>query len=155
MDQSKEAFGLLSEATGKYEGSGMNHEGQDFKGSFQMRSAFPGKLISLESSAVGSSGEVYHEEVSWIGPDMAGTLMLYVSSNNHPGVTPHAFDRLEEKDGAKHIVFRFGDVSNVQSFREEIAISIFSDGQLSHFYAWGLTGGEFKTRSGSKMRRVI
>ena len=40
------------------------------------------------------------------------------------------------------------------SFREEVTIACFNDGSLEHRYACGLPGGEFETRSGSKMARV-
>ncbi|MGZ3692650.1 MAG: hypothetical protein ACXWQO_00150 [Bdellovibrionota bacterium] len=153
MEQSKKAWSLLSEAIGTYRGSGINHEGQNFTGTLKLETAYPGKLLGLRSNAIGSSGEVFHDEVSWIGKDLMGALTLYVTSNNHPGVTAHVFDRLNENSEAKEIIFRFGDPQNRNSFREEITFSLFSDGSLAHHYAWGMPGGDFAPRSGSRMQR--
>ncbi len=152
MDSASMAWDLLVQATGSYSGSGVNHEGQSFSGYCILNSVMPQKLISVRSEAKGQKGEIFHEEVSWIGRDLAGNLTLFVTSTNHPGITPHVFNRLEEsQEGIKRIVFRFGNLDDVNSFREEVTFAIESDGSLQHQYAWGLPGGEFRPRSGSKM----
>lgn len=154
MDSSGLAWDLLQKAAGSYVGEGVNHEGENFSGFCILNSVLPQKLISVRSEAKGATGVVYHEEVSWIGRDLEGVLTLFVTSNNHPGITPHLFHRLEETpQGAKKIVFRFGNPDEVQSFREEVIFAIEADGSLQHHYSWGLPGGEFMPRSGSRMQK--
>jgi hypothetical protein len=132
----------------------VNHEGESFLGFCILNSVLPQKLISVRSEAKSATGVVYHEEVSWIGRDLGGALTLFVASNNHPGITPHFFHRLEETpEGSKKIIFRFGDPAEMQSFREEVTFAIEADGSLRHQYSWGLPGGEFRERSGSRMRK--
>jgi hypothetical protein len=152
MSDAKNAWGLLTESVGDYAGRGINHEKQNFNGALNLRFDFENKSLSLVLSATGDKGEVFHAERSWLGFDISGSLVLYVVSNNHPAITPHLFDRLETgTDGEKRIVFRFGDVQDKNTFREEINLNIFSDKSIEHFYSWGLPGGNFEPRSGSRM----
>jgi hypothetical protein len=151
---SKLAWEFLSQSTGSYSGRGVNHEGQDFTGGLRLEEVVPGKMLSLVSSARGDRGEVYHEEASFIGRDISGSLQLWVASNNHPAVVPHAFHRIEEKDGARNVIFRFGNPGLRESFREEVTIALHNDGSLTHRYAWGLPGSEFEPRSGSRMQKI-
>jgi hypothetical protein len=155
MEPSQSAWRLLAEAVGAYEGRGINHEKQAYRSSFRLTSAVPEKLFSLSSVAIGESGETFHHEVSWIGCDLSGILTLFVVSNNHPAVTPHVLDRIEKDEDRHSLVFRFGDIMNTWSFREEVTISLHADSSISHHYAWGLPGGAFAPRSGSeKMKRT-
>lgn len=155
MKASDLAWQLLLTQQGSYAGTGVNHEGQSFMGQLNLESLLPEKLMLLKSSAIGANGEVFHQEVSTLGRDQEGALTLFVNSNNHPGVTPHVFDRLEEStDGDKKIVFRFGLPHEVETFREEVALIVHTDQSLSHHYSWGLPGGEFAARSGSRMQSL-
>jgi hypothetical protein len=154
MADAKLAWDLLAESTGSFQGRGINHEGQAFLGEFKLETVLPGKLLSVSSSATGDDGELYHKEVSWIGRDISGVLQLYVSSNNHPAITPHAFHRIEETRDAKHVIFRFGNPDLRDTFREEITFSFYREGSVAHLYAWGMPGGNFEPRSGSKMKRI-
>lgn len=152
MSDTKKAWSLLAESVGDYSGRGINHEKQNFTGVLSLKFDFENKSLSLVSSATGDQGQVFHSERSWLGFDITGSLVLYVVSNNHPAIAPHLFNRLETgKDGEKKIVFRFGDIQDKNSFREEININIFNDKSIEHFYSWGLPGGEFEPRSGSRM----
>lgn len=154
MMNAKMAYDLLSGATGSFAGRGVNHEGQPFLGELTLETCVAEKVIAVHSSATGDNGDVYHSEVSWIGFDITGSLMLYVASSNHPGITPHAFNRIEETAGEKRVVFRFGDPADRAAFREEVTFALSNDGAISHHYAWGLPHGEFEPRSGSKMARL-
>lgn len=151
-----EVMNLLLETAGNYFGEGRNHEGQRYRGSFELKPVLDGKVLELRSRAEGIHGETFHEETSLISSDLAGELNLYVTSNNHPGLTVHKFNRVEiGSSGEKRIVFRFGDVNDKNTFREEITIATYQDGSVEHHYAWGMPGGNFEPRSGSKMARVI
>ncbi len=153
MSDAELAWGLLAESVGDYQGRGLNHEKQNFTGKLNLKFEFENKVLLLTSSATGDSGETYHAEKSWVGFDITGSLYLYVCSNNHPAITPHLFNRVEKtSDGVQKIVFRFGDLNDKNSFREEVNINI-GKGVIEHFYSWGLPGGDFEPRSGSKMMK--
>lgn len=153
MSDAKLAWNLLTESVGDYQGRGVNHEKQNFTGKLNLKFEFQNKLLLLTSTATGDQGEIYHSEKSWIGFDMMGSLYLYVCSNNHPGIAPHLFNRIEKTDeDIQKIVFRLGDLNNKNSFREEVNINIKKD-FIEHFYSWGLPGGEFEPRSGSRMMK--
>ena len=155
MTESKKAWGLLTEACGVYAGQGMNHENQSYDSELVLKSAVENKLLLLISEARGLHGEMFHMEATTIGYDMTGKLTMFVSSNNHQAVTPHFFDRIEVGPlGEKKLIFRFGDVTDRNSFREEININLYPSGELEQTYSWGMTGGEFQARSGAKMQKA-
>lgn len=151
-----EVMNLLLETAGNYFGEGRNHEGQRFRGSFELKPLFEGRVLELRSRAEGLNGELFHEESSLISSDLSGQLNLYVTSSNHPGLTVHRFDRLESgQEGEKRIIFRFGNPEDKNTFREEITIATYQDGSVEHHYSWGMPGGEFEPRSGSKMKKIL
>lgn len=155
MKNPKIAWDLLAQAVGAYCGRGVNHEGQNFTGKLTLEVAIEGKALLLKSSATGDQGETYHEESSLIGRDLSGALQLFVASNNHPAIVAHEFHRIEEKDGDRSVIFRFGNPEVKESFREEITVTVHADGSLTHHYAWGMPGGEFAPRSGSRMQKLV
>jgi len=154
-DTSRIAWGLMLAAMGKYAGAGVNHEGENFKATLVLTTKLPDKVIAVQASAKGEHGEVYHQEMSWMGRDSAGQLNLFIVSNNHPAIVAHVFDRIECTSDCQSIVFRHGDLDDESNFREEVCFSLYSDGSLSHSYAWGLPGGEFQVRSESRLIRQI
>ncbi len=155
MTESKKAWGLLTESCGIYAGQGVNHENQSYDSELVLKVALEDKLLLLISEARGLHGEMFHTEVTTIGYDITGKLTMFVSSNNHPGVTPHFFDRIEIGPlGEKRLVFRFGDITDRNSFREEIYINIYPSGELEQSYSWGMAGGELQARSGAKMQKA-
>lgn len=156
QSQSEQAWILLNNAFGNYFGTGINHEGQKYEANFHLKIEFPEKLISIKAEAKGIKGEIYHEEMSWVGRDILGSLSLFVVSNNHKGITAHYFNRLEEtKDGPKKVIFRFGDPEDKLNFREEVTFAIHKNYNIEHIYAWGLPGGSFETRSSALMKKII
>ena len=152
---SARAWKLLSESVGTYSGRGINHEGEEYVSRLQLKLELPEKLISLQSQARGGDDRLFHGEVSWIGRDLDGELTLYVDSTNHPGVTPHAFEKLEESVNEKKIQFGFGEPTDKKSFREKITLSIFSDGSIEHAYAWAMPGEDIQPRSASRMQPEV
>jgi hypothetical protein len=156
QSESEQAWALLTNCVGNYFGTGVNHEKQKYEASCRLTMEFPQKLISIRAEAKGMKGEVFHEEVSWLGRDHLGSLTLYVVSNNHKGITAHYFHRLEAlKDGPKKVIFRFGEPEDKLNFREEITFAIHRNYNIEHIYAWGMPGGAFQTRSGSIMKKII
>lgn len=155
MTDSKKAWSLLTESCGIYAGQGINHEKQSFNSELVLRIALENKLLLLISEARGLNGELFHTEVTTIGYDNTGKLTMFVSSNNHSAVTPHYFDRIEVGSNSENkIVFRYGDISDRNSYCEEININIFPTGELEQSYSWGMAGGEFQARSGAKMQKA-
>ncbi len=132
-------------------GSGINHENQNFRGSIHISPVAAGKGLRLEFKAIGNDDTVFHEEASLIGPSHDGKPCLFVLSNNHPGVTPHPLKREDKSQNKTSWIFGFGDVNNASTFREEIALELWNNGSVEYTYFWGLPGGEFKRRSGVRM----
>ncbi len=149
----QQAFLALAECVGHYRGKGINHEQQPFDGQLTLEAGIAGKSFALRSSAQGESGEIFHEELSLVSFDFGQNLLLTVTSNNHPATVVHTLNRIEEHSEYKALVFRFGDVENRDSFREEIFFRLYLDGSVEHFYAWGMPGGDFAPRSGARMYR--
>lgn len=153
MDSSHTAWGLLLQSLGTYEGRGQNHERENFRAEVAISTKLPDKVLALQSTATGDHGEIFHQEMSWIGRNAEGRLQLFVVSNNHPTVTIHDFDRLETTAETHNVVFRLGDLADRGTFREEITLCLFADGHLAYQYSWGLPGGDFKPRSGAKLKK--
>ncbi len=156
QSQSEKAWTLLYNAIGNYFGMGINRDKQKFEAHCLFAHEIPNKLISVKAQAKGMNGETYHDEISWIGRDNNGSLALYVNSNNHPGITPHYLNRIEETpNGPKKIVFSHGEMSDKLSFREEVTFAIFTNYNIEHTFAWGMPGGRFETRSSALMKKII
>jgi hypothetical protein len=147
-------FQLLNERAGQYAGEGMNHAGETFRGKLGLLPMQDGSIL-LRYIAVGLDGTLYHREQAVLMADGDGGMILTVESNDHPGPLEHGFRREEAADGSfKAFVFGHGETLDHESFREEIAIDIWSDGDIGYRHAWGLPGGEFASRSGARMQRV-
>lgn len=156
QSESEQAWTLLSNAVGNYFGTGINHEKQEYESNCCLTMEVPQKLISIKAQAKGIKGQIFHEEVSWVGRDHLGSLALFIVSNNHKGITPHYFHRLEvDKNGSRKIIFRFGEPEDKINFREEITFAVHRNYNIEHIYAWGLPGGSFQTRSSATMKKII
>jgi uncharacterized cupin superfamily protein len=142
----KQTLDLLFSRAGTYLGEGTNHEGQKFTGTLKLHPSVAGKGLTLDFVAVGKDGIQYHREHSLVGLNPAESLSLWVLSTNHPGVVEH---KLHASEGG--LVFRCGDFVDQRSFREEIAIDFWDNGDLGYRYSWGLPGGEFQERSSVRM----
>jgi len=135
-------------------GTGINHEGEEFRGTIKLVPVACGKGLRIEFSAISKKDEIFHEESSLLGPRLDGKLCLFVLSNNHPGVLPHILKREDKTEKGHSFVFGFGDVADVNTFREEIVLTICDDSSLEYTYFWGMPGGTFELRSGVKMVAV-
>ncbi len=148
----KEVLSKLALRSGTYHGEGVNHENQRFLGTLSLHPKFQDKGLTLDFYAKGVDGMEYHREHSLLGLNPAEKLSLWVMSSNHPGVVEHQLATATTTPGAEQTIsFRCGDFSNSNTFREEILIDLWSNGDLSYRYCWGLPGGEFKERSGARM----
>ena len=155
LSQSEKAWTLLNYAVGNYFGTGINYEKQKFEAHCMISIEIPEKLLGVKFQAKGMKGEIYHDEISWIGRDVTGSLILYVNSTNHKGITPHYLNRIEESARSpRKIVFRYGEPEDKLSFREEITFAVHTNYNIEHSYAWGLPGGRFETRSTSILKKI-
>ncbi len=149
-------FNLLQSADpgGYYEGEGINHESQPFVGRLVLQPILDGRGFTVKFSATGKDGTVYHQEESTIAPSINEKLVLWNFNTNTPGMVAHELRDSQPKAGVtKSLVFGFNQPSDTSMFREEIALDVLSDGGLAYTYSWGMPGGEFKERSGVRMKR--
>ena len=145
---------ILKAAAGQYQGEGINHEGQPFTGRLALQPILHGRGFSLSFSATGKDGTLYHQEESTIAPSMQEKLTLWNFNTSTPGLLAHELRTSPPKNDAAHtFVFGFNQPADSHTFREEIALSIWGNGDLSYTYSWGMPGGEFKERSGARMIR--
>lgn len=142
----------LSKYIGRYKGEGINHENQPFIGILSLDPVLNKKGFEIKFKAVGKDGTVYHEEKSIVAPSIDEKLCLWNFNSNTPGLVPHALKSTEPRNGSQMtFVFGFNDINDKNAFREEVALDLWANGEVSYTYSWGLPGGEFKVRSGVKM----
>lgn len=148
-------FWELLDRQGQFIGEGTNHENQAFTGTLSLEPILGKKGIAVRFRAEGKDGSVYHEEQSVMGPTLSENLALWVISNNHPAVVQHDFQRVESLSGGegKTLIFGIGRPEQQAAFREDIAVDLYSNGDVGYRYFWGMPGGEFKERSGVRMMR--
>lgn len=149
----KQLLSVLSDLTGSYYGQGVNHENLPFSGTLTFSNSFQDKGFSIDFTARGADGTVYHKEHSVLGLNGQGGVSLWVMSDNHPGVMEHRLNDGGLTVGALHTFsFVAGVLSESNQFRESVTLDIWPDGDISYRYAWGLPGGEFKERSGLRLK---
>ena len=140
---------------GRYCGTGINHDNQEFIGEFHLKPAIKGKGVELEFVAKGKDGTIYHEEKTFIAPNELETISLWTLNNNVPYLYEHKISEARTSEGATDtFVFKHNDPNNSNQFRETISIDLWPNGDLSYRYAWGLPGGDFEDRSGLRMQRL-
>lgn len=144
----------LTEYLGTYSGSGINHDNQGFHYQVTIGKALNGRGLNIWAKATGDDGTIYHEEESLIAHSIDGKEKMWVLMSNAPGVVEHNLLKAGSlNDSLISFVFGHGDLANESSFREEITFDLWKNGDLTHRYAWGMPGGEFKDRSGARMVR--
>jgi len=138
---------------GEYEGQGINHEGQPFVGRLSLKPAVQDRGVSITFTATGFDGTIFHQEQSLISMNMAEKLCLWNLNTNVPGLLEHSYRREENLDAGSSYVFGFGETENRNSFREEIGIDLWNNGEISYRYLWGMPSGDFAPRSSVRMKR--
>lgn len=145
-----ELLGLLR--SGRYRGEGINHEGQPFSGALELRSLLGQRAWALTFSAQGAGGEDYHREETLLGPGPEGAPLLVSLNTNDPLLRSYALRRAEAREGVRRWVFGWGSPAARETYRCEISLEVYPNGDLGYRYAWGLPGGEFAERSGVRLR---
>ncbi len=139
---------------GSYAGHGINHEDEPFHGELDLAALSDGRGVTLKVRAVGIDGTVYHDERLWIAAAESGELTLWSIHTNGAGVRRHIRRHGAPVSGADATwVFGFGDLGAHRGYRQEIALDLWPDGDISYRVAWGLPGGEHQPRSAVRMRR--
>ena len=147
---------LLATKTGHYHGDGINHEGSAFHGKFLLTTRFGGKGLTIDFSATGKDGTVYHEEHSLLSLNSAGKPALWILSNNHPAILEHHLMASPAASGAAHsFSFATGSANDINSFREIVTIDLWPDDSITYRYAWGMPGQPFADRSGVRMKKAL
>lgn len=147
----KDVIEALIARRGTFVGEGVNHDGQPFTGRLKLAPVVDGAGLSLEFTARGEGGEVYHRERSTLAPGPDGALTLWSLSNNAPGLLALPLRR-DVPGEARALVFGVGDPDDGDAFRMEVTLELQPGGQLGYRFAWGLPGGEFAPRSGLTLR---
>ncbi len=147
-------FASLIARAGHYTGVGTNHDELRFLGDFTLAPILEGRGVAIQFSATGMDGEVYHQEWTTLALGADEKPKMWTINTNITGQMELDLRRTApEGDAQETYVFAIGDSSDVASFREEIALDLWADGDLSYRYSWGLPGGEFGMRSGLRLNK--
>lgn len=145
----------LTQASGRYQGDGINHQDEKFHADFLMAPDLDGSMIELRYRA--RDGEnAFHEERTFITEDLvAGGLAMWTVSSNTPGMLKLSLVE-DTSDGSytTRVVFRLGEPSDESRFREEISLSLRHDGGIEYVYSWGVPHEKFGVKSKSLLRFV-
>lgn len=142
----------LNAAVGSYKGEGINHDNEKFVACFELQKLLNGKAyqIKFEAESLEKPGVIFHSEVSTIAPNISNGLSMFNLNTNTPFLAEHVF---VETSWVNEFVFRFGDIVNQKSFREEVHIRL-GENELRYEYHWGMPDGDFQYRSGASMRKA-
>lgn len=147
------ALHALLTRIGHYAGHGINHEDEPFHAELHLAALEVQPGVTIHYRAVGIDGTVYHDERTWIARDDTGRLALWSIHTNGAGVRKHVHRHGAKVDGALlTLVFGQGNPLDNTAYREEVAVDLWPDGELSYRYAWGLPGGDHRPRSSVRLR---
>ncbi len=145
----------LASHEGAYSGTGVNHEGEPFRGTMSIETRLGHRAIRVLFKAESMDAQnVFHQEETMISTTPAGELRLWTVSNNMPGVLEHHLHAADGPDqgGDVLLVFRCGDFGDELSFRHQLTLKASGEG-LRYSFAWGLPGGPFADRSSVELVR--
>lgn len=146
---------LLAGRAGHYRGRGADHTGDEFDGSLLVAVSAGGAALTLDTTAVGDSGETQHDEHAVLARGDDGAAQLCAVSSNAPFHRVFALRRTERGDGLARAVFGWGGHPELPlGFREEVTLSAYADGDLGLAWSWGLPGEAFGPRSSVRLHRV-
>ena len=141
--------------TGRYQGSGSNHEDERYNGRLDLVPVLGGRGVVVMASASATDGTLFHEEHTLIAQTRDGLVGMWSMNIQQDGVLFLEFREDVPVGGAEHsYVFGHGDPADNSAYRIEIAFDLWADGDISQRYAWGMPGGKFSHRSGARMRRM-
>lgn len=149
----------LREFAGSYQGQGLNHEGEKFRGEFELAVELDGSLATISFQAIDESDATsagFHNERTWITDDLiTGGTALWTVSTNTPGVL--RLPLIEDSaDGSylSRVTFRLGDPKDETRFREQIFLGLRHDRAIEYVYSWGVPHQKFDVRSKCLLARI-
>ena len=123
-----DCIAFLAKLCGKWEGSGVNHEGQGYTGQLILDPQINRLAMLLHFAAKGSDGTIYHRETLMIGVQPNGTTAAFSGSNNIPGLASF----LVTQPTSQSLVLTLGNIEDAGTFREVITFRLESGGELFH-----------------------
>jgi hypothetical protein len=142
-----DSIAFLIELMGLWEGEGVNHEGQAYRGRMVVEPPMNQAAMLVRFVATGLDGAAYHREVLMAGLTAEGEEVAFSISNNLPGIVRFEMAR----PAPNHVVFTFGRLENNDSFREVITIRRDADGGIFHGFAWAMPGEAMQERSSARL----
>ena len=140
----------LAARRGRFEGSGRNHENEDFVCRVGIESVAEGNGVSLTFLATSiDKSQVFHCEEGLLANDMAGATTYYPVSNNIPFVCPHSVVEIDSV-----LNMSLGDQEDKSIFRELISLRFEGTDDIVYTYSWGLPGEDFDIKSSVRVSRI-
>lgn len=150
-----DAIARLLDHVGRYTGHGINHEDEPFHGELEVARLLDAQGVTLKFRAETIDGTVLHDERTWIARDTDGQVALWSIHSNGGAVRKHQQRNGAGTEGADAtLVFGAGDPDDGSAYREEVAIDLWPDGDVSYRTSWGLPGGRMLPRSDVRLHRV-
>ena len=133
---------------GKFEGEGVNHEGNRFVGRLQISSVPNVQSIQIEFHAQTMDGLPFHQERTTIAFNPKETLCLWSINSNNPHMLQHELrqEDVTEAGSCQVYVFGYGDPGDRTEFREEITLEVWNSGEIGYHYAWKMPDSDVETR---------
>ena len=111
----------MPDCAGRYTGEGINHDPQRFLGDLNLTPLLGTRGLSLQFTATGMDGEVYHQESTTIALGSDEKPKLWTINTNTTGQMELSLRRSTAEGGASEtFVFGIGEIANKTAFREEI-----------------------------------
>jgi hypothetical protein len=145
-----DCIAFLAKLRGRWEGSGVNHEGQDYTGQLILDPQINPLAILLHFTATGADGTVFHRETSMLGVQPDGSTAAYSISNNIPGMASFQVTQ----PTTQSVALTLGNLEDPGSFRELITFRLEPGEALFHGYSWAMPGEPMQERSSALLRRV-
>jgi hypothetical protein len=125
-----------------YVGIGVNHDKEDFRGSFKVESlaGTNTKFIRYVANRV-SDNEKVHEEVGLLTENESGDLVFHVHMEEMPCTTVHTLKNKSES----RWVFEYKGSGNILGFSSELVFE-FEGKQFKYLHRWAI-GGEISDKS--------
>ena len=167
LDQNIDPLTFIAGHAGYFRGIGLNNSDQQFVGELTIKKIVSGIGVTLDYKAIGIEGEEYqkfntlfskhqilfNEEHSLVSYDSENNLCMWSLNLNIGTTVVFEFRRMKEVGEKMVLIFGFGDYTDNEMFREEISLEFWQNGDISHNYAWGESGGVFLARSACRMSR--
>jgi hypothetical protein len=141
---------LLHQLPGVYRGRGVDVATGEFEAAMTVRSAAAGAAVILETAVGGAEP---YAELGVLARGESGAIQYVVVTSGAPFHRVFAPRGASREADCVQAVFGWGDSSDPATFREQITVRIYADGDLGLAWAWGVPGDEFAPRSEVRLTR--